>query len=390
MSGHQPALDGVRGIAVLLVVIFHTTHLSYETAVGRVVWWLAGAGWTGVDLFFVLSGFLITGILFDAKGKANYFRNFYIRRVLRIFPLYYAVLAVSFLVLPSLAGALALDSRVTTQGFVWYVLYLSNYYQLSIPWTHPVLGVVWSLAIEEQFYMAWPLLIASVSAKRVARLCAIVAGLAVAVRTGLTIAGLNGEATYVVTFCRMDALAVGGLLAVTLRTSRAAARQWLRPALAAAVPVIAAMVLLPMGSTYNVLKDTIGYTATAILFAGLVYAAVTGSAENVVRRACSSSVLRLFGRYSYAIYLVHSPLDAILRRKLFPTPLRQIAGSDLPTQAAYYAVAIGLSLGLALVSWNLFEKHFLRLKDHFPYGKASAAGPAAAPIAATLQSPEPA
>ena len=368
LSGHIPALDGVRGIAVLLVVLFHTTHLSDASASGKAVWWLMASGWTGVDLFFVLSGFLITGILLDAKGQRNYFRNFYVRRSLRIFPLYYAALAVSFLLLPPLTATLALDQRITTQGAVWYLLYLSNFYQLTVATTHPILGVVWSLAIEEQFYLAWPTLVHASPRKAIVRLCLTVAGIALILRLALTALGLNGEATYVVTFCRMDSLAIGALLAAMLRTDVATTRRWLRRALAFALPVIALMIALPHDALYARVRDTIGYTALAIAFAGVIFLAVAADPRNVVRRVCSTRALRVLGKYSYAIYLIHSPLDAILRRTIFPTPLRTIGGSDLPTQILYYAVALGLSLALARVSWDLFEKHFLRLKDYFPYG----------------------
>ena len=102
--GHLPALDGLRGVAVLAVLLFHFAHLDRPAGLAQ-RWLLSatGAGWAGVDLFFVLSGFLITGILLDARGSSGYFRTFYLRRVLRIFPLYYAYLAVLFWVVPRLA-----------------------------------------------------------------------------------------------------------------------------------------------------------------------------------------------------------------------------------------------------------------------------------------------
>ncbi|MFP2928431.1 acyltransferase family protein [Pyxidicoccus sp. 3LG] len=383
LGGHLPVLDGVRGLAVLLVVFFHTTHLSADNAVGKATWWLAGAGWTGVDLFFVLSGFLITGILWEAKGQPYYFRNFYMRRFLRIFPLYYLTLAISFLVLPALSGRFHLDERITTDGAVWYLLYLSNFYQLWVETTHPILGVVWSLAIEEQFYIVWPFLIAAVSYRGAIRLCLGTIALAILVRVGLTLAGASIESTYVTTFSRVDSLAMGGLLALVLRHPEGLglkAFPWMRWGFWAAVPVVAFMVVLPVGDLYELVKRTGGYTAIAICYAAVVYKAVAVAPGHRLHGFLTSKVLRTYGKYSYAIYLIHSPLDAILRRTVLKTPLKTVGGSDIPTQLFFYVVAAGLSLGIALVSWNLFEKHLLKLKDYFPYGERPPA-PAPAPLA---------
>ncbi|MCY1018472.1 acyltransferase family protein [Pyxidicoccus sp. MSG2] len=381
LQGHLPVLDGVRGLAVLLVVFFHTTHLSDQSAVGRATWWLAGAGWTGVDLFFVLSGFLITGILWEAKGQPYFFRNFYMRRFLRIFPLYYLALAVSFLVLPSLAGRLNLDQRITTEGATWYLLYLSNFYQLWVDTTHPILGVVWSLAIEEQFYIVWPFLIAAVSYRGAIRLCLGTIAMAMLVRVGLTLSGASVESTYVVTFCRVDSLAVGALLSLALRHPEGVglkAFPWMRYAVWAAVPVVLTLVVLPVGPAFHTVNRTVGYTAIAVLFGAVVHRAVAVAPGHPLNRFFSSKLLRTYGKYSYAIYLIHSPLDAILRRTSFlRTPLKPVLGSDFPMQVVFYVVAAGLSLGIALVSWNLFEKHLLKLKDRFPYGeRPKAAEPA--------------
>lgn len=381
LHGHLPVLDGVRGLAVLLVVFFHTTHLSDQSALGRATWWLAGAGWTGVDLFFVLSGFLITGILWEAKGQTYYFRNFYARRLLRIFPLYYATLAVSFLVLPHLAGRLNLDERITTDGAVWYLLYLSNFYQLWVDTTHPILGVVWSLAIEEQFYIVWPFLIAAVSYKGAIRLCLGTIALAVLVRVGLTLYGASEESTYVVTLCRVDSLALGALLSLVMRHPEGlglSAFPWMRWAPLLALPIVVAAIALPVGPAFKTVVRTGGYTAVGILYTLLVYRVVTAKPGSLLNRVFSNRMLLTYGKYSYAIYLVHSPLDAILRRTVLKTPFPQVAGSDFPMQLLFYAVALVLSLGLALVSWNVFEKHFLKLKDFFPYSPpATASAPAA-------------
>ena len=155
--------------------------LANEMRIVKMSVWFGG--WIGVDLFFVLSGFLITGILYDAKGGPHYFRNFYMRRSLRIFPLYYAFLILIFAVMPLLRASGA--DHVGKQVWMW--TYLSNVLFARVGWegmpahtTH-----LWSLAIEEQFYLLWPLLVWLASRRRLIQLC--VGSIAVAFATRLVL-----------------------------------------------------------------------------------------------------------------------------------------------------------------------------------------------------------
>src|SRR5512137_2924489 len=215
-GAHHPALDGMRGVAVLMVLAFHLLHVDGEGGtLERAILGATRSGWAGVDLFFVLSGFLITGILLDARGGPGYFRAFYARRVLRIFPLYYAYLAVLFLAVPALLPAL--DVRRETQGWLW--TYLGNVlfareggFQAS-----PFTGHFWSLAVEEQFYLFWPFLVWLLPRRWLAAAClGLVAG-AFALRFAIHRTTFNATAAYVLTPARMDALAMGALVAIAAR-----------------------------------------------------------------------------------------------------------------------------------------------------------------------------
>ncbi|HLL88149.1 MAG TPA: acyltransferase, partial [Tepidisphaeraceae bacterium] len=176
---HYPALDGLRGLAILLVMVSH--YVAPPAGGGR--WGLvfrraADAGWVGVDLFFALSGFLITGILLDAKGKPGFFRNFFARRTLRVFPLYYGVLFVVCVLLPAL-GLLKLGVPLSQR---WLWLYATNLFPLLrsadgagffFPNSWDLqFGHFWSLAVEEHFYLAWPLVVYALGRRPLMVTCA--------------------------------------------------------------------------------------------------------------------------------------------------------------------------------------------------------------------------
>ena len=179
-GGRVEALDGIRGVAVLLVMIGHGVVFGgFSTRSGWDAVFNAGAktGWVGVDLFFVLSGFLITGILFDTRGSEHYFRTFYVRRFLRIVPVYYAVLLLYCLWGHALIDA-AESPELSWNGLAWAATYLSNYPTGLHGWgvlPHPVRHL-WSLAIEEQFYLLWPLLVYRVDARRLMTICLVAVG----------------------------------------------------------------------------------------------------------------------------------------------------------------------------------------------------------------------
>jgi peptidoglycan/LPS O-acetylase OafA/YrhL len=378
---HVPALDGVRGVAILLVVLFHHTLMRQQTTFDRVYVSIARLGWSGVDLFFVLSGFLITGILLDAKGSRHYYRNFYIRRTLRIFPLYYAFVFFTLTIAPwlwpetPLAAMARSAMRDTSEA--WYWLYLSNVlFALREDFGHPNLAVTWSLAIEEQFYLVWPLVVAALRRTPLMWTCGGLIAAALAVRTAWVAAGAESTAAYVLPFCRMDALAAGAFVAAALRDDRTAAVvvTWSARLAPAAALVFAAIWLLedPLddGSWTESMTQTLGYTALAVFFASLVARVATSSDRSRLARAFSAPLLRTFGQYSYALYLFHVPVRRYIRDTYFPVAdFPTWLGSPLPGQLLFYVVATLPALILAVASWHLFEKQILKLKARFPYGE---------------------
>jgi len=196
-----PVLDGVRGIAIAMVMLFHFDflyHLHFTAAdaslplLDELVSKTLGAGWSGVDLFFVLSGFLITGILYDAKGPARrFFGSFYARRALRIFPAYYGFLALLVIALP-LVGEPDPSHRIAA-ALPWYGSYLTNIREAIDPGIRGdvlFVGHIWSVAVEEQFYLLWPAFVFLFSRRTLLWVCAAGVVLALALRVSFELADL--------------------------------------------------------------------------------------------------------------------------------------------------------------------------------------------------------
>lgn len=368
-GGHLPALDGIRGLALLLVILFHARLSVPRCTVDDWVLRLFGIGWSGVDLFFVLSGFLITGILLDARGSAGYLRNFYARRVLRIFPLYFAFLAIAFLLIPTLMGV----SSFSWNYLTYFLLYLTNILHavepraLSFP-----LAVTWSLSVEEQFYIIWPFVVLLAGPRRLIQICAVLIPLALLTRIGMCMADVSRGIVYSMTFCKLDALATGGFIAAVARTHGTLCL--IKPAKWAAAIAsigIAGLFVSTKGhmSQYNTAVQTIGFTCLSLLFGALVLQALHGKAGSWSQRFWCSPPLRVLGKYSYAMYLCHVPVQLWVADHLWSRQqIDAIAGpSSLPGQLVFWLLVFFISLAIALVSWHLFEKHFLRLKRFFVY-----------------------
>jgi peptidoglycan/LPS O-acetylase OafA/YrhL len=359
MSTRIQTLDGLRGVAILMVFGYHGIYGKighyFPVAIQR----LFEVGWCGVDLFFVLSGFLITGILLDTKHRraGEYFRNFYVRRTIRIFPLYYVTILFLILVSGYLGGAF---KKIYTDQ-AWYWTYTCNL--LFTFQGHPSgpAGHFWSLAIEEQFYLLWPLMVYLCPKKVFVAVCLALVSLAPCLRVAMHLSNVESGSIYNFTLCRIDPLAMGALIAVLSRSEDGIKllRTFTKPILfVSLVSIIIIICTRHDLSPEDVVLYTLGFSLFAFFFGAILTFIGPISSNGIFCRSFEWSPLRYIGRISYGIYVFH-----YLWINFFETSLWQsiFGNSHLIKAVAYF----GGTFGMALVSWYFFESQVLKLKDRF-------------------------
>lgn len=339
----MPALDGLRGIAILLVFAYHygLGGIHSASALVRAVGTVCGVGWSGVDLFFVLSGYLITGILFDTRQDPGYYKKFYVRRALRIFPVYYLFAAVLFVV-----GS---HWRVGHISFLFYVGYpfaliIPSLIAIPLHITH-----LWSLSVEEQFYMAWPWIVAKL--RKPITACIVAGTVALLLRVAIWALRWNQDWSYAFLLCRLDSLAVGASIALLIRGGwKTTLQRWALATFAVALAVLVAIfVSRHTTSHYDPLINTVGFSVIAVIYGALVVLSLSFG------RFFSLSILRMFGKYSYGMYLFHFPLTTLLE------PLKHVLSF------VYVPACLLANLAVAAASFHFFEEPILRLKRRFSY-----------------------
>lgn len=383
-SGHLPALDGVRGLAILAVLLFHfVAPVNPKGFTDAAVKWLFSYGALGVDLFFLLSGFLITGILYDSRTDPSYFRNFYMRRVLRIFPLYYGVLVIVFLVVPAIPALHGSEIAGLRSHQAWAWLYGVNIYlAIHNGWVLSYIEHFWSLAIEEQFYLVWPLVVWLLGGRRRLFLGVSLA-IAIASFGGRIMASLCGASevtTTVLTPFELDALAIGGFFAVYMRQPDgvAAARRMIVPLTLAGFGLLLLQFGMRHGSEYGNAVESLRRGAFHLLLAALLLKALCAPASSLWSRFFRSSPMVILGKYSYGLYVYHHFFSYYFSSHRTQLALASAIGSRTAALAIQAVGGMAASMAIAWLSYEYFEKYFLRLKRFWPSSRAATAEEASA------------
>ncbi len=342
LPSYIPELQGLRGLAVLGVVFYHCLPRLQGT-------WLYPAsawGWAGVNLFFVLSGLLITSILLESREKPHYFRNFYMRRVLRIWPVYVLSLLIVYLNAPWFIGP-GVWQAIRTAPWWAYIFFLQNLFHLSLP---PALGPTWSLAIEEQYYFLWAPLVRVLRRPRM-----LLATLLCAMAVSPLIGSFHFKwITDTSTLTHLDGIAMGSVLALGLHVLTLSRRMWLWMGLASMIAGVAWAATFAAGTPLLNL-------ALAVAFGGAVLASIASTgARNPLNVVLRRGPLAFYGRISYGLYMTHIMVFIYigwfdLRMNPYGTP----------GNLAVVAFRLAASTAAATLLWYGFESQILKLKRFF-------------------------
>ena len=297
----MPVLDGIRGTAILAVLLFHFIAPENRNGLANAaVSWVFSYGTLGVDLFFVLSGFLITGILYDSRTDAHYFRNFYMRRLLRIFPLYYGVLIIIFLALPLIPYLRGTEIVELGAHQAWAWLYAVNIYlAIHDGWVLSYIEHFWSLAVEEQFYLIWPLAVWLLAARPRVFLAfsLLIAAASFVGRIAASLAGAGPVVIEVLTPFQLDAFAIGGFLAVYLRQpgGETGARRLVVPLTLASLGLLALQFGVRHLTSHGTAFESVRGGAFHLLLAALLLEGLLGPATSPWRKFLLSRPLAFLG-----------------------------------------------------------------------------------------------
>lgn len=350
----MPGVDLLRGVAILAVIIFHgfafsAPHFEWHNKLADVLFSFTGFGWSGVNLFFTISGFLITGLLIDSDAKTNFYERFYVRRVLRILPAYLAVLIL-----------LGVTRTASWNYLLVCALFLANWPKLLIHGSFVAYPVLWSLAVEEQFYAVWPWLYRKLQRRGLFILCLSIIFLCPVLR-GVTISFSKAD-IFSKTFMIGDNLAVGAAIAILCRSQRLSLKGLVRiGAVAVCIPALALLVLSNQDHFLkgDVLGASLGYSMLEWLTGGILILMLYAYRTRPIQRGLA--FILFFGEVSYGLYLIHMFCQIIYDR---------FAGNGYLTNTgdllSRFVVVNGIAVLLATLSKRYFENPIIRMREKIP------------------------
>lgn len=353
-----PELDGLRAISILSVLFFHLNVPGFSL------------GWSGVFLFFVISGFLITGILLDAKGQEHYYKNFFIRRSLRIFPIYYISL-IAIYVLSCLLNK-------PNSDFFWYLIYGQNYllgftgFAAAFPasFSH-----TWSLAIEEQFYFLWPFLVCILTIRKLVILLLVFVVVAISSRVGVWVYTNNPFLVFTTLPSTIDSLAIGAMLAIVIRLPLSRKLIVNSSIVICSISLLSLIMIIscygfscywsPVTMISSKPMNLFIYTIMALFFCSLMSLVI--HTDTVFSRLLRIDIFKQIGKISYGLYLYHLPVYMyvnILAKNM------TIWGGEIDT-IVIGMVKLIITYIISLLSWHLVETKFIKAKDKFSYNNST-------------------
>jgi peptidoglycan/LPS O-acetylase OafA/YrhL len=348
---YRRELDGVRAIAALMVMFFHFFQIPEVYNAYATIGKLAVFGQTGVSLFFVLSGFLITRILLFTKNTPGFFYNFYVRRSLRIFPLYFLFLGIYYFLLPIIYKTPFAPFRLQ----VYHWLYLQDF-AVTFNWKLDGPGHFWSLAIEEHFYLFWPVLVYFLNNKRVAIASGIIIVVAFLMR--LLLVKHHYEVFYF-TFCRMDELAIGALLALLEVRNKLVSKNATKFLLLFVAIIIPTLIMwVYFTGSANPVIQVVKFLLIAFSYFSIIGFLISTKETNFIKKVLQIKPLLFSGKISYGLYVFHPFCFGIVFHFL-----------NISNIIANFVLSFAFTYLIAILSYYLFENRFLKLKKYFEYRK---------------------
>ncbi|HXG29371.1 MAG TPA: acyltransferase [Nevskiales bacterium] len=350
-------LDALRGLALLMVLFFHCVFhlgLGHVRAPSLFDW-----TWTGLDIFLVLSGYLITRILLAAAPGPGYFLNFFLRRALRIFPAYYAALLLIFGLFPLLSPAFAASA---TRDSIWiFATYIQNWVFAWYGWPDwHALAHLWSMAVEEQFYLAWPFVVLAAGRERMKLLCLAIVGLAAGGK--LLLFWLDGFSLsiYTSTLLRMDGIAAGAWLACYRPEDLRSQRGWLWLAGLVGIGLMLAVIVLRRGpGSVEYVLGSIGMVLASTALVGMTHAGVLPAR---VRGLLCRRLLVWYGVRSYSIYLLHYPVQAVIWERIGPATIEAFQQAPLVVGLLVVLASVTVFTLAGLPLYYLVERPCMQLR----------------------------